>query len=416
MVAFNHVGGREVGVPRKVNLVLTFWTNKLHTDNIMDYYSAIQYMKIPKISSAVIVGAAIIGLSVAPKGQASECALAGQTAYKTKDHPAVYYVSRSCLKRPFLNEVSYFAYFSSWKEVKVVPEKVLHGIPDDPKGPMKIKGETPTVTPAPLPTPAPSPKPVAPTPAPEPVPTPAPKPVLDMSSIITDFLNCPVPELRNEFEQDFTINWGTEWNAHPFVCDIKTAKPSRLALYNTLFLVKNINFTKPLPFTNGDTLYTFLTKKKLTLIPSQNCAAYSTGGNYVVNLSGTFTRLPAIKSGSASCEPNTGAGADVLDGFVYNPIYKAAVLVHEAHHAIQGSVHDSTGGNDKDINGNIAWAAQFYFYAWVNLHSNNVDATTKLLAKNEAASILSSRFTHNKCPADAELKKVVNTISPNTCQ
>jgi hypothetical protein len=64
-----------------------------------------------------------------------------------------------------------------------------------------------------------------------------------------------------------------------------------------------------------------------------------------------------------------------------------------------------------------AWAAQFYFQAWVALYSTNVDANTKELAKEAAAGLLNAnRFSDSHCPSDQSLKLVVNQISPGTCQ
>ena len=371
---------------------------------------------------------------------AEECPLNPQTAYRTKTEPAVYAITRQCTKRVFLNEVTYFAFFSSWNDVKITSGKILMAIPDDARGPMRIKGQTtPSITSPIVPsTSTPKLTPVStienttPSPITAPIKTVAPPiiqtPTTPTSPLITkkpplngvmkSFLQCPTETERTNIEKDFNILWNSAWNTTPFSCVYETIAPSRLPLYATLRLLQHIEFSKPLPFTHGQNLYSYLTAKKITLIPSQSCVQYSTGWNYTINLGGIFAHTHGVRSGSPSCElVGNGFGESLGDNnFVYNPIYKAGTFVHEAHHAIQASTHNGINGGDKDINENSAWAAQFYFYAWVTLYADNVDAATKSLAKNAAIDIINTRFSKNKCPQDTELKNVVNVMQLNTCQ
>lgn len=372
-------------------------------------------------SSLISIGIFILGIVITLPVTAADCPLDPQTAYRTKAEPAVYYVTRQCTKRVFLNEATYFAYFSSWKDVKITSAKTLISIPDDSRGPMRVKGEIFAPVLITTTTPKTSVQPVTPPVTPittQPPSTPATPVIIEkpgLTGVMKTFLDCPTDAEQAIIEKDFTIIWNPTWDNTPFSCVYQTISPTRLPIYATLRLLKQIEFTKPLPFTNEQNLYSYLTAKKLTLIPNQSCAQYSTGGNYTINLGGIFAHTHGVRSGSATCELVGNGFGEGLDNFVYNPIYKAATLVHEAHHAINASAHDGVNGGDKDINGNSAWAAQFYFYAWVNLYSNNVDAATKILAKNAAIDILLNRFSVNKCPADQELKTVVNTIYPNLC-
>lgn len=372
----------------------------------------------------------IVGLfGVVKAVQAADCPLLPQTPYKSPDSSAVYYINRSCTKRPFTNETAYFAYFSSWKQVKITTAKILHSIPDDPKGPMSYKLPGTPVATKPVkspdnPPPVTESKPVVDVPAitlpknepAKPVETPV-TPVLTtptISNIMTDFLRCPTSEEQSTLDQNFNFMWGKDWEKYPFTCDYHTTNPSRLSIYATVRLLKDLQFSKPLPFTNGQSLYRYLTAQKLTINPSQNCSQYSTGWDFVLNLGGNFSRTHAVKSGSATCERSEPSVNEKIDTFVYNPLYKAGTFVHEAHHALSGSLHPNTNGSDKNITDNSAWAAQFYFYSWVHLYSN-VDTNTKLLAKNAARDIWNSRFSENKCPTDSDLKTVVNQIAGSIC-
>ncbi len=389
------------------------------------------YSKLWQKASLLALGITSVfwGVQVA---RAADCVLLPQTAYKSKESPAVFYVTRSCTKRPFTNETAFFAYFSSWKQVKITSATNLKNIPDDVKGPMSYKDPNapatsivtptiPTVPATPVTPPVSIPvieTPVIPVPSTPVSPSIPTTPVIStptISQVMSNFLRCPSDSERASLDADFNVVWGKDWTDKPFACDYNTTSASRLPIYATLRLLKDLQFSKPLPFTGGKNLYAYLTAQKLTLNPGQNCAEYSTGWNLVINLGGTFAHTHAVKSGSATCEASGASRTETLDGFVYNPIYKAGTFVHEAHHAINGSTHTGVNGGDKNINENSAWAAQFYFYAWLNLYSD-VDDTTKILAKNAARDIVLNRFSENKCPSDTELKAVVNKMAGDICK
>lgn len=341
--------------------------------------------------------------------EAAKCPVKVKLPYKIKTENSVYYVTPNCTKRVFLNISDFFAYFSSWSEVKVISPSVLKKIPNDKNGPISIEQPKKVELIKKIET-----KPIEITNNTPLNSTPINK-TPELNGVIAEYLTCPNENERAQLDQDFSIQWSADWNPFPYSCNQRTTDPSRLSLYSTLKLIKNIHFSKPLPFTRGASLYDFLTQKKLTLRPLQSCALPSGGLNYQINLNGSFVHTHPILSNSPNCEADFTPAADLIDGFVYNPIYRVSILVHEAHHAITGSTHTGTQGNDLDISENSAWTAQFYFYAWVNLYSDNVDETTKTLAKNQANDILNSRFMNNKCPTDADLKKVVNLMSPRTC-
>jgi hypothetical protein len=315
--------------------------------------------------------------------QGAPCPLIGQTAYKTKNNPTVYYISRACTKRPFPNEAVYFAYFSSWKQVKITSSKILDAIPMDPKGPMKTMDtaapkkepdliiHTPTSS-SPIQT-----KPTATTPEPEqkqiappektsaPIKEPVQQPIISqpiiptipaptLTGVMADFLRAPTPSEQASIDSDFIITWGDEWKSIPMDATYQTTKASRLPVYAVIRLLKDITFSQPLPFTNGKDLYTYLTEHRLHIIPGQNCSENSRGWAYQINLGGNFAHTHPIVSGSPTCQSSSASQNELLDGFVYNPLYKAGTFVHEAHHAIMSSTHDGRNGGDTNINANSA--------------------------------------------------------------
>lgn len=266
------------------------------------------------------------------------------------------------------------------------------------------------------------------------------------SNVITEYLTCLSPSEQAEINADFNIKTkyppASTWSNASYICDFSSNEPSALGIFNTLRFIKNIDFTKPLPFTDTKTLYEFLrletlppairaaSSGRLDIFLHPGCDMFSSGGNnlsaykqnnevmpeFIVNLNGHLSRIyPSISS--PLCE-DAGVPADslfVLNGRYKHPINSAELLIHEAYHAIKDEPHDGPNGSDKSIDQSGAWAAQFYFNAWVALYATNVDMATKEIAKFSANDIFHSRFSEQKCPLDTALKDVVNQVVPDAC-
>jgi hypothetical protein len=278
--------------------------------------------------------------------------------------------------------------------------------------------------------------------------------------VIFEYLTCPSSEDLQQLQHDFDFYFidartvtdprylpvfypQTTWNDFPFTCELRSLGPSRLAIYNTFRVMRDIRFSRILPFTDNQSLYDWfslknyhyrvpLTQSTMKVVPFQECGFYSSAateensidGNIVsatvrLHLSGVMSRLyPSTSDGS--CERAESIESSILlDGFVYNPISRVSLLVHEGGHAINHKVHtglvDGRAIHDRTIDEMGAWAVQFYFDAWVNLYGINVDENTKNLAKQEAISIFNERFTEQKCPSDPDLRLVVNQITSYAC-
>lgn len=335
-----------------------------------------------KSSLFLTLAVSILGLGQVTK--AADCPLLPQTPYKAPGNPDVYYINRSCTKRLFTNETAFFAYFSSWKEVRTISSNTLSAIPMDPRGPVQYR----IVDPAPQPT--------------------------RTADVVAEFLNCPTQSERTKIEQDFNLVWGNEWAAHPFNCDYRNGNPSRVPTYNTLRFIKNIEYQKPLPFTNGNSLYNYLTNTKLTITTLQDCSHTLSGRAHYVTLGGVWAYMDPIFSGSDTGCSHAKGLSETVDGFVYSPIHKAGPFMFAAEAAMRGH-QPYTSEMDGDINHSI-WAKPFYFYAWTYLYSTNVPTKYKEMAKNSAIQTIEDRFVSNKCPSEPELKAIVNKIIPNTCK
>lgn len=289
---------------------------------------------------------------------------------------------------------------------------------------------------------------------------------------VAQYLQCPTPAEIAQVESSFQFIWldyrnlgqtnlpkEDAWNDYPYKCDFGTTDPSRLKVYNVLLFLKNLQFSTPLPFTGGVSPYDYITLKGKFSNPSgiweggdrpisptslirieifSDCDAMSTGGRWplgygeygpatypsqtsstlVIDFSNVFSRLVPFYSGN-SCGPTASpakpdlTNRNLLNGYIDNPVNIAGLIVHEFHHAIAAVGHTDGKGGDLTIDEIGAWAAEFYFHAWVSLYATNVDANTKYISRQYALDDL-SRIT-NKCPSDQNLKKVVNQIAGNIC-
>ncbi|OGL63261.1 hypothetical protein A3E97_03915 [Candidatus Uhrbacteria bacterium RIFCSPHIGHO2_12_FULL_47_12] len=65
---------------------------------------------------------------------ANVCALNKNYAYKAPSSSAIYFITETCTKRAFTNEMIFFTYFPSWGHVEAAPTLLLKKIPNDALG------------------------------------------------------------------------------------------------------------------------------------------------------------------------------------------------------------------------------------------------------------------------------------------
>lgn len=81
--------------------------------------------------------------SIVLQSSSGTCPLTPGKVYKTKDAPGIYYIvgprdlvaeagDVPCTKRPFKNPRTYFSYFTSYSEAKIIDKKVLDSVANDP--------------------------------------------------------------------------------------------------------------------------------------------------------------------------------------------------------------------------------------------------------------------------------------------
>lgn len=320
------------------------------------------------------------------------------------------------------------------------------------------------------------PKPPVPVAPPEPRVIPSAEPPLvntTPSGAVAQYLECPSQAEIDQLEKDFKFYWpdyrrwpaydkANIWDDYPYKCDFEAVTPSRLAVYNKFLFLKHLEFSKPLPFTGGVNIYDYITLKgKLQNDPIKipnggtlnstsviavntrlNCDSTSSGARgiedsnpghnggflniffgssmaYMTPYHGDFSDDPYRCNFKSSSSQRDYTDKNLLNGYIFNPVILAGLIVHEFHHPIAFVAHKSVNpdgkpnGKDKTIEEMGAWAAAFYFEAWVNLYATNVDDNTKAIAKERALAQLYR--IDEKCPSDAELRSVVNQIAGNIC-
>lgn len=245
-------------------------------------------------------------------------------------------------------------------------------------------------------------------------------------SLVEEFATCPTATQKAAIDRDFIITFSDVidndiWENYPYVCNVHTftsTEPTRVKVYNVIRFLKELEFNRPLPFTQDKSIYEYITtnsaNRKLSVAVQFGCSLHSSAYNFTTAFSGNFSRwYPVLSDNKSECtQANPGAPDNE---FVFNPLFAADLFVHEAQHAITNRIHTGGNGNDRTIDEMGAWAAQFYFNAWIALYSTNIDADTKQLAHDNAEMILDTRFSESKCPQDLSLKEIVNIIVPNSC-
>jgi hypothetical protein len=185
-------------------------------------------------------------------------------------------------------------------------------------------------------------------------------------------------DLRLAFESDPTKD-------EPLACTAnggsRDLSPMKRRVYNSLLLMRQIQFDRPLPWTK-EPLYRWLVgaingiRFRGDITNSSCCNPERTVA---------ITTAVSIRSTDRWVEPAMHGG---LDGFIL-------VLVHEARHA-QGAIH-TCGTKDRRLDEMGSWAVQYYLARWLAEHTDQSLFTsgtiryTERLVK-EADNLLQQQF------------------------
>lgn len=220
----------------------------------------------------------------------------------------------------------------------------------------------------------------------------------------------------DRINKDLTFQWvdGTgvqeQWNAYPSIFDQHSTDPSKLVIYAKLDVLRHQDFSEPLPFTDGMTIFERFKSFVHSLSMRLDCNVNYAGGGQV-SLSRSMSVWDGRSSGTASdpdaCKkpfPNPTLYAYV------NPLY---LLMHEERHNEPGDPgHVIVNGNQMDPyleNGSgHAWAAMYTM--WVYKFGKYDPPEIKEEAKQIAKGLLESRFASRPTHSNPKVQAIIDEL------
>lgn len=202
----------------------------------------------------------------------------------------------------------------------------------------------------------------------------------------------------DRINKDFAFQWidGTgvqeQWNTYSSIFDQCSTDPSKLVIYAKLDVLRHQDFSEPLPFTDGISIYERFKSFVHTLNLRLNCD-YNFGGGGQVSVGRSLSVWDGRPSGTTNDPDACKKPYSNPSLYAYvNPLY---LLVHEERHNELGDPgHVSVNGSQMDSsleNGSgHAWATMYTM--WVYKYGKYDPPAIKEEAKNIATSLLKSRF------------------------
>lgn len=230
---------------------------------------------------------------------------------------------------------------------------------------------------------------------PIPVPTPAPK----TPTVWDLYHQAPSQADIDSITKDFRLFWqdeaGQVWpNDYRF--DQSSREPSKIVIISKLRALRDQQFSEPMPFTNGLSIYDYV-KKYLSYVPlGFTCP---TGLQWSV--------WDARSSGDClSAESPT----------LYPYTYQLQVFVHEARHSEPGDPDHSTCGllqwkdRDQSIDNGSGYAAATLYLMWVYKYSINESDVIREAAKIQAADFLKNRFCTKPASFNPKVQALIDEL------
>jgi hypothetical protein len=204
--------------------------------------------------------------------------------------------------------------------------------------------------------------PVRRTPSPDMV---APPPPTDLAPVDVFLATCPTHAQIDAIDKDLQLRFDADpTKDEPLACTnaggSRSLSPMKKRVYNTLLLMKRLQFDQPLPWTDQP-LYTWLTGA-IKGIRFRNDIEHSSccvpPGVIAI------TTANAVRSTDRWVDPLFRGG---LDGFLL-------VVAHEARHA-EGKVH-TCGTKDRTLEELGSWGVQYWLARWLAEHTDQTFFTS----------------------------------------
>jgi hypothetical protein len=226
----------------------------------------------------------------------------------------------------------------------------------------------------------------------------------------------------SRIRSDFIINWidgnssDEKWSA-PGVYEFnqKSESPSRIIALAKLDVLRHQSFSRPLPFTTGNSAYDNL-KKNVKQINLRLDCGMSTAGNNAVNLNRNFSVWDIRQSGSSqntdACKVPLNQPVELSD---YTP--SLYLILHEGRHCEPTDPgHVSCNGKsnmDMKLENGSGHATAALYLMWVYKYSLYDSPQTKEYAGLNALSILQNRFCNTPEHSNPIVQSLLNELGIN---
>jgi hypothetical protein len=199
---------------------------------------------------------------------------------------------------------------------------------------------------------------------------------------------CPTASEVAAIDRELKLSFEADLTAPALVCE-KSKGSVDLTLmqrrvYQTLQVMKQLRFTKPLPWTSKS-LYEWLTR-------------VIDGVRFRSDIDNSYCCSPP---GTINLKVAPNMYYTLTDRWVDQKIKGGlmdlvGLLVHEARHRpVEGGKAHTCGSDDKTIAEMGAWGAQYYFYVWLTQYSDTTflnDPLYRETAKDHAEDLRKTRF------------------------
>ena len=234
-----------------------------------------------------------------------------------------------------------------------------------------------------------------------------------------DFYQAPQsPAERDRVAKDFVFAWvdgkseDELWQTYENVgFNQSSPDPGKAVVLAKLDVLRHQDFSQPLPFTNGKSIYdhvrTFVKRIYVTLGCQSN-----TGGHGNISLNRNFAVWDRRVSGTAGDpEACKNAQATVKPGLYSGPLY---LFVHEARHSEPGEPGhvqcNGKGNMDGSLENGSGHAAAALYLMWVYKYGLYDPPAVKADAKLQAHSLLKTRFCATPSHSNPQVQAIVDEI------
>jgi hypothetical protein len=214
---------------------------------------------------------------------------------------------------------------------------------------------------------------------------------------------------------DFTFEWWNgsgvdeDWSLYDsFDFDQNSTDPSKVVIIAKLDVLHHQRFSKPLPMTNGETIYDHLRTYVHTIRLRLDCGGAVGGGGYI-----SLGRIVSVWDARTS-DCKTPLTPPWLPPY----IHQLQLFVHEGRHSMPddpGHTDCGQGGSyryDQQLEGGSGYAWAALYLMWVYKYSLYDPPEIRDAAKQEATTFLGVRFCTTPSHSDPQVQAIIDELLP----